>query len=106
MNALRNYLIVSTLCGASLVTPAHAVNIIASDDNGEVLTLSGPRTPYLESNGDYLKRGDIGTLRPGSVADLLIVDGNPLSSLDIFYDAEKNIKLAMTDGIIYKTDID
>ena len=81
------------------------LNIITKK-NGEVLTLSGPRTPYLGSNGDYLKRGDIGTLRPGSVADLLIVDGNPLNSLDIFYDVEKNLKLVMKDGIIYKNDID
>ena len=32
MKDFKYYVIVTTLCGASLVTPAHAVNIIAADD--------------------------------------------------------------------------
>lgn len=79
---------------------------IITKNNGEVLTLSGPRTPYLGANGDYLKKGDIGVLRPGAVADLLIVDGDPLKSLDMFYDVDSKLRLVMKDGIIYKNTIE
>lgn len=71
-------------------------------NNGEVLVMSGPRTPYLGADYSELKSGSIGVIRPGAVADLLLVDGNPLESLDIFYDVEKNLRIIMKDGVIYK----
>ena len=70
--------------------------------NGQVLTLSGPRTPYLGADGHYLQEGNIGVIREGAVADLLLVEGNPLQSLDMFYDTDKNLLMIMKDGVIYK----
>ena len=86
-------------------TNADILKIITAR-NGEVLTMSGPRTPYLGKDGDYLKDGFIGTLQVGSVADLLIIDGNPLESLSMFKDTDKDLSLIMKDGIIYKNNLE
>jgi len=44
----------------------------------------------------------LGTIAPGACADLLIVDGDPLTDLRIMLDPAKNLKLVMKDGTIYK----
>lgn len=71
-------------------------------NNGQILTKSGPRTPYAGTDGTYLKPGTIGVIAPGAVADVILVNGNPLESLDMFYDVKENIRLIMKDGIVYK----
>ena len=38
----------------------------------------------------------------GAFADLLLVDGNPLENLDLVADAERNFKIIMKDGRIFK----
>jgi imidazolonepropionase-like amidohydrolase len=47
------------------------------------------------------KKGEIGVLKEGAYADLLLVDGNPVEDLDILADTD-NLHLIMKDGIIYK----
>jgi imidazolonepropionase-like amidohydrolase len=74
-------------------------------NNARILTKSGPRTPYAGMDGAYLKPESIGVIAPGAVADLILVDGNPLVSLDMFYDVKKNIRMIMKDGVIYKNTI-
>ena len=71
-------------------------------NNGEVLEMSGPRSPYLGSDGSAIAGGNIGVIKPGAVADLLLVEGNPLDSLDLFYDVDRNLLLIMKDGVVYK----
>jgi imidazolonepropionase-like amidohydrolase len=38
----------------------------------------------------------------GALADLLLVDGNPLDDLDLIANPTKNFKIIMKDGTIYK----
>ena len=38
----------------------------------------------------------------GAFADLLLVDGNPLENIDLVADPERNFKIIMKDGRIYK----
>lgn len=73
-------------------TPAEAL-IMATSTNGELLQLSGPRNPYP---------GKLGVVEEGALADLLLVDGNPLENLDLVADPEKNFRVIMKDGKIYK----
>ena len=73
-------------------TPAEAL-IMATSTNAELLTLSGNRTPY---------RGKLGVVEPGALADLLLVDGNPLQDLNLIADPAKNFVVIMKDGKIYK----
>ena len=61
----------------------------------ELLQLSGPRNPYP---------GVIGRVQEGALADLLLVEGNPLEDLKAVTDRD-NLKIIMKDGKIYKNSI-
>ena len=63
-------------------------------NNGQLLALSGIRNPY--------PLGQLGVIKPGAYADLLIVDGNPLEDIKVMLDYENNFKLIMKDGKVYK----
>lgn len=73
-------------------TPAEAL-VMATSTNGELLGLCGNRNPYP---------GKIGVIEEGALADLLLVDGNPLEDLSLVEDPEKNFRVIMKDGKIYK----
>ena len=80
---------------ASLVrwyTPAEAL-AMATGTNGELLTLSGKRNPYP---------GKLGIVEPGALADLLLVDGNPLDDINLVADPHKNFLVIVKDGRVYK----
>src|SRR6516162_4285589 len=80
---------------ASLVrwfTPAEALKM-ATGDNAELLALSGKRSPYT---------GKLGVVEQGALADLLLVDGDPLEDIKLVEDPAKNFVLIMKDGKIYK----
>ena len=57
-------------------------------------------------NGGLAMRdgGDLGTIREGSLADLLLVNGNPLDDVTILTDKERLVMI-MKDGQIYKNEI-
>ena len=44
------------------------------------------------------KSGELGCIREGAYADMLIIDGNPLEDLSLIYDAQKGIKSIMRGG--------
>jgi imidazolonepropionase-like amidohydrolase len=80
---------------ASLVrwySPAEAL-AMATGTNAELLALSGKRSPYP---------GKLGVVAQGAVADLLLVDGNPLENINLIADPAKNFKVIMKDGRVYK----
>lgn len=65
----------------------------ATAANGRLLSLSGPRNPYP---------GKLGVIEAGALADLLVVDGNPLEDITLVAKPEKSFVLIMKDGAIYK----
>ena len=73
-------------------TPAEAL-IMATSTNAELLALSGLRNPYP---------GKLGVVEEGALADLLLVDGNPLENIRLVADPDKNFLIIMKDGKIYK----
>lgn len=73
-------------------TPAEALTM-ATSTNAELLSLSGPRNPYP---------GKLGVVAEGALADLLLVDGNPLDDIKLVEDPAKNFVVIMKDGRIYK----
>lgn len=73
-------------------TPAEAL-IMATSTNAELLTLSGKRNPYP---------GKLGVVEEGALADLLLVDGDPIANIKLIEDPEKNFKIIMKDGKVYK----
>jgi imidazolonepropionase-like amidohydrolase len=57
-------------------------------------------------NAELLNQGgSLGIIAPGAYADLLIVDGDPLSDLAVMTDPQRNLKLIMKGGVIYKNEL-
>jgi imidazolonepropionase-like amidohydrolase len=73
-------------------SPAQVLQI-ATSTNAELLELSGPRNTY---------EGKLGVVKEGALADLLLVDGNPLENIKLIENPAQNFKLIMKDGRIYK----
>jgi imidazolonepropionase-like amidohydrolase len=73
-------------------TAAEAL-IMATSTNAELLSLSGLRNPYP---------GRLGVVEAGALADLLLVDGNPLEDIRLVADPGRNFLVIMKDGRIYK----
>ena len=61
--------------------------------NADLLKLSGPRDPYP---------GKLGVVEEGALADLLLVDGDPLTNIKLIEDPAKNFMVIMKDGKIFK----
>ncbi len=66
---------------------------MATSGNAELLALSGPRNPYP---------GKLGVVQPGALADLILVDGDPIANIRLVADADKNFLVIMKDGKVYK----
>ncbi len=66
---------------------------MATGDNGELLALSGLRSPYP---------GKLGVIEEGALADLLVVDGDPLADIKLIEDPAKNFVVIMKDGEMFK----
>ncbi len=73
-------------------TPAEALKM-ATADNGELMALSGFINPYP---------GKLGVVEAGALADLLLVDGNPLENIQLVADPDKTFLVIMKDGTVYK----
>lgn len=73
-------------------TPAEVLKM-ATSTNAELLALSGPRNPYP---------GELGVVEAGALADLLLVNGDPLANIQLIEDPEQNFLVIMKDGVIYK----
>ena len=76
-------------------TPAQSLSM-ATSGNAQLLALSGLRTPYP---------GKLGVVEEGALADLLLVDGNPIDNIALIEDPEKNFVVIMKDGRIYKNTV-
>src|SRR5262245_46653684 len=73
-------------------SPAEAL-VMATATNAELLAMSGKRNPYP---------GKLGVVEEGALADLLLVDGDPLKNIKLIADPAKNFVVIMKDGKIYK----
>jgi imidazolonepropionase-like amidohydrolase len=71
--------------------------IMATSTNAELLKLSGKRNPYP---------GKLGVVEEDALADLLLVDGNPLDDAGLLSDPGKNLLVIMKNGTIYKNKLD
>ncbi len=72
-------------------TPAEVL-VMATSTNAELLALSGKRNPYP---------GKLGVVEQGALADLLLVDGNPLEDIKLVASPD-NFVVIMKNGQIYK----
>lgn len=73
-------------------TPAEVL-MMATSSNADLLALSGNRAPY---------KGRLGVVEVGALADLLLVNGDPIEDINIVADPANNFVVIMKDGKIYK----
>lgn len=73
-------------------SPAEVLRM-ATARNADLLALSGLRSPY---------GAEVGRIKVGAAADLLLVKGNPLEDLSIIADPEANFLVIMQDGKVVK----
>lgn len=66
---------------------------MATSVNAELLAMSGPRNPY---------QGTLGIIEEGALADLLVIDGNPIDDIKLVAKPDQNFMVIMKDGKIYK----
>jgi len=74
------------------LTPAEVLKLV-THDNAELLALSGMRNPYP---------GKQGVVEVDALADLLLVDGDPITDISLVGNPEKNFLVIMKDGKIHK----
>ena len=73
-------------------TPAEVLRMV-THDNAELLQLSGLRSPYP---------GRLGVVEEGALADLLLVEGDPLQDLELLADPERNFAVIVKDGVVVR----
>jgi imidazolonepropionase-like amidohydrolase len=73
-------------------TPAETL-VMATGTNAQLLALSGKRNPYP---------GKLGVIEQGALADVLLVDGDPIANIKLIEDPAKNFVVIMKDGKIFK----
>lgn len=76
-------------------TPAETLRM-ATATNAELLGLSGKRNPYP---------GKLGVVEEGALADLLLVDGDPLADISLIVNPARNFVVIMKDGKLYKNSL-
>ena len=70
---------------------------MATGNAGELFKMSTLRNPYPDA--------ELGVVKEGAYADLLLVEGNPLEDLSAVTDTE-NLLIIMKDGKVYKNILD
>ncbi|WP_245189478.1 metal-dependent hydrolase family protein [Lunatimonas salinarum] len=75
--------------------PAEILKMI-THDNAQLLQLSGLRSPY---------QGKLGVVEEGALADLILVDGNPLADISLVANPAEKFLVIMKDGKVYKETI-
>lgn len=76
-------------------TPGEVL-VMATSTNAELLALSGPRNPYP---------GKLGVIEEGALADLLMVQGDPIGNIKLVEDPDTNFVIIMKDGRIFKNSL-
>ena len=72
--------------------PAEVLRM-ATSHSSELLAMSGARNPYP---------GRLGVLAKGALADIVAVAGDPLADIGLIGDPDRNFRLIVKDGQIYK----
>jgi imidazolonepropionase-like amidohydrolase len=74
-------------------SPAEILKLV-THDNAQLLALSGARSPY---------QGRLGVVEEGALADLILVNGDPLASLELIADPAANFAVIMKNGVVEKS---
>lgn len=73
-------------------TPAEILKLV-THDNAQLLALSGLRAPY---------QGKLGVVEEGALADLILVNGDPIANIGLIADPARNFAVIMKDGKLFR----
>lgn len=73
-------------------TPFEILKMVTSD-NARLLAMSGARNPYP---------GRLGVIEQGALADLLLLEANPLQQIELLENPAENFALIVKNGVVYK----
>ena len=76
-------------------TPFEILKMVTSD-NAQLLAMSGARNPYP---------GQLGIVEEGALADLLVIDGNPLQQIELLENPAEKFVLIVKNGVICKNSL-
>ena len=92
--------------GTDLLGDMHRYQATEFLIRGEVLEPAEILISATSMNAEILNAsGRLGCVAPGALADLILVDGNPLDDLSLLQDQGRHIPLIMKDGEIYKNEL-
>jgi len=66
---------------------------MATVTNAQLLSMSGLRNPYP---------GQLGMVEKGALADVILIDGNPLTDISLIAEAETSMVVIMKEGEVFK----
>lgn len=69
---------------------------MATSVNADFLALSGLRSPY---------EGKLGVVQEGALADLLLVEGDPIANIKVIENPAQNFHVIMKDGNVHKNTV-
>lgn len=92
--------------GTDLVGPLHDRQSQEFLIRGQVLAPVEVLRSATSINAALMQRsGELGTIAPGAVADILVVDGDPLGDLGLLQEQGHHIPVIMKDGRFHKNEL-
>ena len=89
--------------GSDLLGPMQVNKGLELELKARVLGAMGAIVATTKTNSELLKREkDLGTLAPGKLADLILVNGDPLKDIRIFQEYREKISVIIQGGRVYK----
>ena len=93
--------------GTDLLGELHGYQSLEFSLRAEVLSPFEVIRSATTVNAELLNRsGELGVIAPGALADLLVVDGNPLTDLTFLQEQGKHLLLIMKGGQLYKNTLE
>jgi imidazolonepropionase-like amidohydrolase len=89
--------------GSDIIGPFQYMKGRELSIKAEIMGPMGAIMSATRTNAEMLNLGDqLGTVEPGKLADLIVVDGNPLQDLGLFEHDRNGVVLVMKEGTIFK----
>lgn len=89
--------------GSDLLGPMQIYKAMELELKAHVLGPMGALVATTKTNAELLNRQeDLGTVEAGKLADIIVVDGDPLANIKVLQEYQEKITLIMKGGWLYK----